>query len=303
MNRASSFVVGASRVVAIALLAFVFVLGSSGASAATDDTHTEGACEGPYDFVQLPMTPPSAPRESKPWNILLYAAADIAGGQGFGPTGPFAASVASSPQANVLILEDQYSFIQEDVVWLVEHQPCSVCITPVLSLGEAETDEQETLEQFLRFAKEWFPSERTLLYMYGHGGAWKGACNDESNGTTMCGSISCDWLTPSEMRAAIEAVEGVDALMFAAPCAMCSLEAAYELRNVTELYVGSEELSGYLFWWSAVERIAASLEEDPDQDVFSLGEVTIDAIRDTMQEHLEADYYSHVVTRLPNIRR
>ncbi|TFH06346.1 MAG: hypothetical protein E4H08_11105 [Candidatus Atribacteria bacterium] len=271
------------------------------ATAYAQDEDLISACEGVEGFVRLPLAAPSARQSPKKWNILLYAAADIEQGQGFNPLEPFAYSVGSSTNTNVLILEDQYSWTENDVIWLVEHQPCSVHITPVLDLGEAKTDEPQTLEQFLRFAQEWFPSERTLLFMYGHGGAWRGACSDESNGQTDWSFDAENWLTPVEMETALEAVGGVDALMFSAPCTMSSLEVAYELRDVTKLYVADEDFSGYISWWNAVGQIAELLETDPDQDIYAFGAATIDTIRETMQDALDAGYWSHLITRLPNI--
>lgn len=289
------------RLVACLLLASMLAIEASQVAVYAQNADTGGVCEGVEGFARLPMTVPNAPQSTKTWNILLYAAADFLQGQGFNPLEPFANFVGSSSHTNVLVLEDRYSWTENDVVWSVEHQTCSVRITPVLDLGEAETDEPGTLEQFLRFAQEWFPAERTLLFMYGHGAAWRGACNDESNGQSNWSFDLENWLTPVEMRTALEAVGGVDALMFSAPCTMSSLEAAYELRDVTKLYVASEEISGYLYWWSAVGRIATSLETDPDQSLRAFGEATINAIRETMQEALDAGYWSHLVTRLPNI--
>jgi hypothetical protein len=93
----------------------------------------------------------------------------------------------------------------------------------------------------------------------------------------------------------------VDALMFSAPCVMSSLEAAYEVREVTDIYVASEEGSGYLYWWNAVGPIVASLEENPQQDIHSVAQNTIDIIRSTMQEALEAGHWAELATYLPNI--
>ena len=297
------------------VLVIVAASGIGPALAASDgvDGEVEHPCEIYEGVIRMPLQSPDTPEPTKPWNILLYAAADIHAGQGFNPLEPFASYVGSGPHVNVLILEDGYAWsrrayaweedlpwARSDYVWSVEHQTCSANITPVLALGEAETDDPETLETFLRFAAEWFPAERTLLFLYGHGGAWAGACNDESNG----GGSSVDsytWLTPSEMRTALGSVGGVDALMFSAPCNMASLEAAYEVREVTDLFVGSEEVSGYIYWWAAVGRIAGALQENPDLDILALGELAIDAIREEIQEALDAGYWSHLIVNLPNI--
>lgn len=269
-------------------------------SVLADDESALFDLDDPESIAWLPLTPPSAPLPTKSWNILLYAAADI-GEQAFSPVEPFAQVVASSESTNVLILDDRCSRTEDDIICTVQHSSGTTQIIPLLDLGEAETDEPETLELFLRFAQEWFPAERTLLFMYGHGAAWRGACNDESNGqSNLMGSLS-NWLTPLEMKAALESVGGVDALMFSAPCVMSSLEAAYELRHVTDLYVASEEVSGYIFWWTAVGRIATQLADNPTLGTDELGEFTIHAIRENLQQELDTDRWPSVVSDLPNI--
>jgi len=283
----------------VVLVGFAILATSGGAIAQM--APRDEACEDVPRFEALPFAAPTSPCQTKPWNVLFYSAADFGGGEGFDPWFAFADHVGSGPHVNVLILDDAYSPTEDDYVYWVEHQTCSRCLKPILNLGEPATDEAGALEAFLRFAAKWFPAERTLLFLYGHGGAWLGACTDESNGTTMCGETRCDWLTPVEMRLALEAVGGVDALMFSAPCVMASLEVAYELREVTDIYVASEEGSGYLYWSNAVGPIVASLEEDPRQDIDDVARNTIDIIRSTMEEVLEDGYWAYLVTYLPNI--
>lgn len=234
--------------------------------------------------VREEVAPPAAPLARKPWNILLYAAADFT--MAFTPLEPFASHVQSNQHFNVLILEDYIGL--EAAIWRVDRSGIGVHITPVLELGETATDESVTLERFLVFADRWFPAERTLLYLYGHGHAWWGACNDRSGDAAGNGPTTQDWLTPPEMRAALERAGGADAVLFSAPCLMSSLESAYELRDVANLYVASEELSGYNFWTEAVAPIAASLAADPDLDVSTLGRTIIDSIRDTVQARIDS---------------
>ena len=289
-----------SLLVYVALVLLLASIGSHGTVPA-DEERALFDLDDPESITWLPLTPPSAPLPTKPWNILLYSAADI-GEQALTIAEPFAQYVASSESTNVLILEDRYPETERDILCTVVRTSCMTQIIPLLDLGEAETDEPETLERFLGFAQEWFPAERTLLFMYGHGGAWRGACNDESNGQSRnLMESSSNWLTPPEMKKALEAVGGVDALMFSAPCSMSSLEAAYELGHATDLYVASEEMSGYVLWWTAVGRIAARLADNPTLGIDELGEFTIHAIRENIQQELDTDRWPGVISDLPNI--
>lgn len=244
--------------------------------------------------LREPVTAPEAPLARKPWNILMYAAADF--WNAYTPLEDFASHVQSNRHVNVLILEDHSG--PDAAIWVVDRPGYSVRLTPVQDLGETHMDEPEALERFLEFAEQWFPAERTLLFFYGHGHAWWGACNDQSNDSETEGTAPCDWLSPAEMRTALETVDGVDAVMFSAPCVMSSLEAAYEVREVTELYVASEEVSGYAFWREAVAPIAVSLFQNPAQNVATLGQTAIDCIRDTVQIMIDsgARYVPHQPT-------
>lgn len=235
--------------------------------------------------LREPLAFPATPLAKKPWNILMYAAADF--WHGYSPAEDFAMEVQSSQSSNVLVFEDRA--FQNASIWFADRPTYSVRLTAVRGLGEPDTAEAGTLERFLAFAQEWYPAERTLLFLYGHGHAWWGACNDDSNGGLIEGTNTQDWLTPVEMHSALEAVGGVDAIMFSAPCVMSSLEAVYEVRDVTELYVASEEMSGYYLWYGAIAPIVSSLLQNPDQDMDTFGRTTIHAISDNTQKLINSD--------------
>lgn len=110
-----------------------------------------------------------------------------------------------------------------------------------------------------------------------------------------------NWLTPPEMKKALEAVGGVDALMFSAPCSMSSFETAYELRKVTDLYVASEENSGYIVWWTAMGSIATELENNPNLGVKELGTFVVNTIQETIQREIDTERWSGIISSLPNI--
>lgn len=230
-------------------------------------------------IVRESLAAPSQPLGMREWNILMYAAADFE--DGYAPLEDFTREIQSNSHTNVLVLED--TFGAGAAVWFVDRLEYSARLTCVDELGEPDLAEQETLEAFLLFARQWYPAKRTLLLVYGHGHAWWGACTDDSNCPRIEGTDIADWLRPSELRAAIEAAGGVDAIMFSAPCVMSSLEAVYEVRESTDLYVAAEELSEYIIWARAVGPIALSLYFDPDQGMEALAQTTIDAIRDGIQ--------------------
>ena len=93
-----------------------------------------------------------------------------------------------------------------------------------------------TLRDFILRCKKEFPAERYFLHIHGHGYAWYGACCDNDTNDT---EFPKDRLTMKEIRTALEESGGVDILEFT-NCVMGNLESAYELRNCTEFYIGSE---------------------------------------------------------------
>ena len=93
-----------------------------------------------------------------------------------------------------------------------------------------------TLRDFILRCKKEYPAERYFLYIHGHGYAWYGACSDNNTNDT---EFTEDHLTMKEIRTALEESGGVDILEFT-NCVMGNLESAYELRNCTEFYIGSE---------------------------------------------------------------
>jgi len=227
---------------------------------------------------------PTVPCPEKEWNILMYAAADF--WNGYAPMEDFAADVQGNAAVNVLVLEDPYGTGAS--IWHVQRAGYQVELTPLHRLGEPDMADGETLERFLAFANAWYPAKRTLLLLYGHGHAWWGTCNDDSNGSMVAGTAVRDWLSPPELAAALEFAGGIDALMFSAPCNASSLEAAYEVRSHTDLFVASEEGSGYTLWRDAVGPIAYLVSNSPDVSPRALAEEAVAAIREGVQKMIDA---------------
>jgi hypothetical protein len=74
-----------------------------------------------------------------------------------------------------------------------------------------------------------------------------------------------------EIRQALENSGGVDVMLFTAPCYMGAVEAMYEVRNQTDIYMGSENTSGYIIWKFAMPGIRRTLTDNPDISTRDLG--------------------------------
>lgn len=212
--------------------------------------------------------PLSEPIMVKPWTIAIYNAADF---QGLDPRDYFAQNLRTCEQYNVVMLGD--SFRGGAKTWLVEEGEYRSTLRLLVDHGEIDTSAEETFGEFLRYCETWFPSERTMLLIYDHGGGWRGTARDE-NGALDSG----DWLTPAEMRRSLEAIGGIDVLLYTAPCTMASLETAHEIGPLAGLTVASEEYSGFVLWLDALADLGAKLREAPGIALEELGRLVVDKI-------------------------
>lgn len=96
-----------------------------------------------------------------------------------------------------------------------------------------------TLRDFIIKCKSDFPANRYFLYGFGHGGGWRGAFSDDYINET---GKTFDQITMEEIRLALEESGGVDIILLS-NCIMACLESAYELRNCTDVYISSQEIT------------------------------------------------------------
>ena len=239
------------------------------------------------------LTPCHSPSPPKPWGIILYAVSDYA--TAYSPVLDFASAVYANDQLNVLIFEDPQG--QGATLYTSTCSEFPVQLTPIRRFGETNSADEATLEQVLAYAKQWFPAERTVLCLYGHGMACWGACTDDTS-TGNPRAIVANLLSPPELQAALEAVDGVDAVMYTGPCLMSSLEASYQVQDLVDLYVASEELSGYANWRVSMEPIARTLSESPFIEAEELGRIVIAEIESVFLPMI--DQLPHI-TYLPAI--
>lgn len=187
------------------------------------------------------------PAPKKAWTFLLYDDADFT--EAYDPLNDFSKLVSSDSKINYLVLQDGNK-TKADYYQIGEKHEKIV----LKNLDEINMGDKSTLENFLNFAKKYFPAERYIVAFYDHGGGWQGACWDVTN--------QSDNLTPAEMNEALENDGGVDLVLFTAPCLMGSIESAYQLRKSAKYYIGSEDLSGFVFWNGMLDKFDAFLKNN-----------------------------------------
>jgi len=134
--------------------------------------------------------------------------------------------------------------------------------------SEMNMGDGDTLFEFVNWSLANYPSNKTFITLWDHGGAFVGCCADDTDGH--------DMLTMSEIRTALSGALGederIDVIGFA-DCLMANTEVAYELRDVGSYMVGSEKV-GWAYGseainWDMDDIIECMDDNDDPADVAS----------------------------------
>jgi hypothetical protein len=229
----------------------------------------------------LNVTPePQSITKTKAWTTLYYLDADY-DCDNYDPLNTvFLDEIYSTAQVNVVVIQDREE--EPSFLYYIDENHTLVTLE---ELGEINMGDPQTLSYFITYGKEHYPATHYLLYVYDHGGGWKGACMDTTNG----GQITMDGFQTALMETG-----GVDIIVFFA-CLMASLETVYELRDCADVVIGSEDLA-YFSWWNGVcgetntllstspELSTAEVSMQlvsffPEQPNMNLNQLTMSAIR------------------------
>ncbi len=220
---------------------------------------------------------PSA--DSGSWAIYWYlCGSDLESDGGFA-TGDLSELMEADLPENVTVvietggaLEWQNELVDGSVLQRYVYD--SEGLTLVDEQPSASMGESETLEDFLRFARENYPADRTAVVFWNHGGgSVAGASFDEV--------YDYDSLTLSEMYAAFSAVWEPDTedqpleLVGFDTCLMATVDTAYTFCDLSRYLVASEETEPANGWYYS--RWLQALADDPSMDGAALGRVICDA--------------------------
>ncbi len=213
------------------------------------------------------------------WTVCWYlCGSNLESEGGFATTDLLELMEAQLPEdVNVVIETGGSAVWQNDFVdasklqrWLYNSEGLSL----IDEQPSANMGDQETLREFLGFAAENFPAEKTAFIFWDHGGgSVAGAACDELYGN--------DALTLGEMHDAFSDVWELSGdnppleLIGFDTCLMATVDVAYTYSDIARYLVGSEELepgNGWLYsqWMGA-------LADDPSMDGQALGEAICDA--------------------------
>jgi len=171
------------------------------------------------------------------WTVLVYMAAD----NGLAQMGKLDInSMESVVQPANLNLIVQADFPEGAKRYRIQQDDSENITSPVISnLGNIDSGNPQTLNQFLAWGFAAYPSQRKMLVIWSHGDSWykgkdKWICPDDSSENLM--SISS-----GDLAIAFDGTPHLDILLFDA-CSMQSIEVINEVAAWTNYVIGSEEL-------------------------------------------------------------
>ncbi|MCU0861727.1 MAG: clostripain-related cysteine peptidase, partial [Methanomassiliicoccales archaeon] len=230
----------------------------------------------------LPMNTSASDRAVASWTFMVYLDGDN-NLEGYGIDDFLEmASVGSNPQVSIVVQFDrspltgwtggssEYDDWRSTKRFLVESGDRPTSSYQISDLGEVNMGSQAALQSFLEWGMNSYPANHYALVLWDHGGGWVyGVCSDDTS--------SGDSLLLPEIRQAITGAQTstgktLDLVGFDA-CLMGMTEVAYEMKDLTDTVVFSEETEPGQGW--AYDKILASLVASPTMTSDQLGGVIV----------------------------
>lgn len=262
------------------LLSFALALSltACGGDTADTDAPAEDRDEQANEDAAAKDNAPADAAAEESWAVYWYlCGSDLESGGGFATGDLSELMEAELPEnVNVVIETGGSSVWQNDFVdaeklqrWVYSSEGLNlVDEQPSASMGDAQT-----LADFLSFAKENYPAEKTAVVFWNHGGgSVSGASFDELYGN--------DSLTLDEMYAAFSDVwepsgdsQPLELVGFDT-CLMATVDVAYTFSDLAHYLVGSEETEPANGWYYS--HWVKELAENPSMDGEALGKIICD---------------------------
>jgi hypothetical protein len=183
------------------------------------------------------------------WTVMIYLDAD----NDLGPSSKFnlnqMEAVGSTQNVTVIVQLDTYGGTTK------RYKVEKGALTLLEDMGELDMSSGATLQNFVSSSVHAYPADHYALILWDHGQGWKGDSqtkvaksmfNDYDNGnysTFLSNYYIAAALADAQSDTGIKLdIIGIDA------CEMSVIEAAYEFRNVADLFVASQELVALSGW-------------------------------------------------------
>lgn len=134
---------------------------------------------------------------------------------------------------------------------------------------ELNMGDQSTLQGFLNRCKNEYPAERYFLQMIGHAGGFTGANFDSR--TISSSEITSDELEMYEIKNAVYNSLGRVDILAQTGCYMGMIECAYEFKDITDVYISSEDIYNEPLVPINVLQDLKILQENTDETNYEIG--------------------------------
>lgn len=206
----------------------------------------------PADNVSLGNKQDTSAVDKKKWTVLLYSAADNNLERALASDVAELEAVGSNKNMNVLVQldrgENPSSFSGGwdgcKRFYLNGDNDTSKIDSPSLKdMGQVNMADPKVLADFVSWGIKNYPAENYMLVVSNHGAGWQGIAEDESHN---------GWMNMQMFREGLEMAqketgEKIDVLGFDA-CLMANTEVAYELKDVANYMVASQNTEGAEGW-------------------------------------------------------
>ncbi|MDI6810643.1 MAG: clostripain-related cysteine peptidase, partial [archaeon] len=140
-------------------------------------------------------------------------------------------SIGSTSLVNVINLVDgQAPFPAANTIYEYVKRGTA---TELKKFGDLNTGNSQLLEDFIAFAVEKYPANRSILDIADHGEGWQQECQDVAAGN--------NWMDMVEKKRALTNAGKKFNLLVFSECLMAQLEVAYQFREFGNFMVASEE--------------------------------------------------------------
>jgi len=197
------------------------------------------------------------------WTVLLYLNGDNDLEEAMFDALDYLAAAGPSPRANVLALVDGYKPGPRSgtILYDVTRGVTTSLSAPWVASGELDMGDGQTLVDFVRWGRAYYPARHTMLAIVDHGGGWA----PTSTGAPISGTLahrrdwlagnsglswdfssSYDYLDSVEIRQAMAAITDDGArpldVVFYDVCLMGMLEVAYQVHDYASFFVSSQNV-------------------------------------------------------------
>ena len=227
-----------------------------------------GGCGGTSTEVILPVPTQSGPAPTSTpivdrdisWTVLIYLNGNSTLETVTDLKLKDLEGLVSSERVNILVQQGKLSLNGETGRYVISGNGSKVALP---SPGVTDMASPQVLKDYIQWAKVEYPADYYILNIFSHAGGWKGLLRDHVSGNIM---------DISQLEEALKGEE-IDIVSFSS-CSMSTVEVAYQLRDVSNFLISSEDdvpVSGWPYGtiWN---RLLENSSQDPEELSRNIGE-------------------------------